>query len=74
MSQLSANPIRIADSTALRFRVGSEPGSPRQTGHTWVLGSAPNVVEQPQNIFVAVDNSTWTSSPSTGSNLARTSS
>ena len=66
--------MRMADSTAASLRVGSAPGSPRHTGHTWVLGSAPNVVEQAQNIFVAVDSSTCTSSPSTGSNRATTSS
>src|ERR1700752_93338 len=74
MSQCSASPIRIADSTAASFSTGSEPGSPRHTGHTWVLGSAPNVVAQPQNILVAVDSSTCTSRPSTGSKRAMTSS
>ena len=33
---------------------GIAPGRPRQIGQTWVLGSAPNVVGQPQNILVAV--------------------
>jgi hypothetical protein len=67
MEQFRASPIRIADSTALTLTTGSEPGSPRQTGQTWVLGSAPNAVEQPQNILDAVLSSTCTSSPSTGS-------
>ena len=57
----------MADSTATALSTGSEPGSPRQVGQTWVLGSAPNSVEQPQNIFVTVPSSTWTSRPSTGS-------
>ncbi len=52
---------------ALAFTTGSEPGSPRQTGQVWVLGSAPNSVEQPQNILETVFSSTCTSSPSTGS-------
>ncbi len=52
---------------ALAFTTGSEPGRPRQTGQVCVLGSAPNTVEQPQNIFEAVFSSTWTSRPSTGS-------
>ena len=59
--------MRIADSTADSFSLGSEPGSPRHTGQTWVLGSAPNSLAQAQNIFVAVDSSTWTSMPITGS-------
>ena len=59
--------MRIADSTAFALTTGSAPGRPRQTGQTWVLGSAPNSVAQPQNIFVAVLSSTCTSSPMTGS-------
>ncbi len=66
--------MRIADSTATAFTAGSAPGSPRHTGHTWVLGAAPNSVGQPQNIFVTVPSSTCTSSPSTGSKRATTSS
>ena len=31
-----------------------------------MFGSAPNSVEQPQNIFEFVDNSTWVSKPKTG--------
>ena len=64
----------MADSTAASLSTGSAPGRPRHTGQTWVLGSAPKVVEQAQNILVAVDSSTWTSRPSTGSNRATTSS
>ncbi|SHS76606.1 Uncharacterised protein [Mycobacteroides abscessus subsp. abscessus] len=48
----------MADSTAFSLTTGSEPGRPRQTGQIWVLGSAPKVVGQPQNILVAVDSST----------------
>src|SRR6476619_5407037 len=66
--------MRIADSTAFRFTTGSEPGKPRQTAQTWVFGSAPNAVEQPQNIFEVVFSSTCTSSPSTGSYEASASS
>ena len=40
-------------SIAARLITGSEPGSPRQTGHTCEFGSAPNVVGEPQNIFDA---------------------
>src|SRR3954463_10770744 len=61
-------------SIALRFVTGSEPGMPRQTGQTWVLGSAPNSVEHPQNIFVVVPSSMWVSMPSTGSYFASASS
>jgi hypothetical protein len=32
--QFNASPIRIADSTAFALTTGSEPGKPRQTGHT----------------------------------------
>ena len=59
--------MRIAYSIAIRFTTGSEPGRPRQTGHTWLFGSAPNVVMQPQNILVRVPSSTWVSRPMTGS-------
>ena len=55
------------DSIATSLGTGSEPGRPRQTGQTWVLGSAPNVVGQPQNIFDTVPSSTCVSSPITGS-------
>jgi hypothetical protein len=54
-------------SIAAALATGSEPGRPRQTGHVWVLGSAPNVVEQPQNILDAVPSSTCVSRPMTGS-------
>ena len=57
----------MADSTALPLITGSEPGRPRHTGHTWVLGSPPNVTVQPQNILELVLSSTCTSSPRTGS-------
>jgi hypothetical protein len=66
--------MRMALSTPTALRTGSDPGRPRQVGHTWVLGGAPKVVAQPQNIFVFVPSSTCTSSPSTGSNSATTSS
>src|ERR1700759_2283764 len=52
---------------ARSFTTGSEPGTPRQTGQVCVFGSAPNVVMQPQNIFVTVPSSTCVSSPKTGS-------
>src|SRR5689334_4605419 len=55
-----------------RLATGSAPGSPRQTGQTWVLGSAPKPVGQPQNILVLVPSSTCTSRPITGSKSATT--
>ena len=67
MSQLSARPIRMVASMPARLATGSAPGRPRQTGHTWVFGSAPNSVRHPQNIFVFVPNSTCVSRPMTGS-------
>ena len=52
---------------------GSAPGSPRQTGQTWVFGGAPSKsAEQEQNILLAVLGRQWTSIPMTGSYLART--
>src|SRR3954468_10358568 len=63
--QCNAKPMRMANSTACRLSTGSEPGSPRQTGHTLVLGSAPKALRHPQNSFVAVLSSQWTSSPMT---------
>ena len=50
--------MRIADSTAFALTTGSAPGRPRHTGQVWVFGSAPNSVEQPQNIFDFVLSST----------------
>jgi len=67
MEQFSASPIRIVASIAARLATGREPGRPRQTGQTWVFGSAPKSVGQPQNIFVLVPSSTWVSRPMTGS-------
>jgi hypothetical protein len=50
---------------ARALATGSEPGSPRHTGQTWVFGSAPKVVGQAQNILVAVASSQWVSMPMT---------
>jgi hypothetical protein len=57
----------MADSTALPLTTGIDPGRPRQVGQVCVLGSPPKWAGQPQNIFVAVFSSTWTSSPIAGS-------
>src|SRR3954464_13018058 len=57
-------------SIALWFGTGSVPGWPRHTGQTLVFGSAPNTLAQPQNIFVAVESSTWHSRPMTASHSA----
>src|SRR5690348_1242031 len=57
----------MASSTACRLRTGRAPGSPRQTGHTFVLGGAPKLVGQPQKILVRVASWTCTSRPITGS-------
>ena len=57
----------MADSTALPLITGSDPGRPRHTGQTCVLGSPPNSLAQPQNILVFVFSSTCTSRPSAGS-------
>ena len=65
--QCVARAALSASVTAWRFRTGSAPGSPRQTGQTLVLGSSPNRLRQPQNSFVAVRSWQWTSRPMTGS-------
>ena len=70
MSQCSAAPIRMASSTACSLRTGSEPGSPRQMGQMFTLGSSPNALRQPQNSLVAVASSQCTSSPTTSSQSA----
>ena len=57
--------MAMASSTARWLSTGSEPGRPRQFGHTLVLGSSPNTLGQPQNSLVAVLSSQWTSSPMT---------
>ncbi len=59
--------MRMAYSIAFLLTTGSEPGRPRQTGQTWLFGSAPKPVAQPQNILVLVPSSTWVSRPITGS-------
>src|SRR3954465_10695870 len=67
MRQFSAMAASTANSTAARFSTGSGPGRPRHTGQTFVFGGAPNFVEQPQKILLAVSSWTCTSSPITGS-------
>ena len=61
----------VANSTAFSFNTGNAPGSPRQTGQTWVFGGAPNLVEHEQKILVVVRSWTWTSRPMTGSYFVR---
>ena len=63
-----ARPVAITSSTARRLMTGSEPGSARQTGHTWVFGAASAYAfEHAQNIFDAVRSWQWISMPMTGS-------
>src|SRR4051812_27575869 len=64
----SASAMRTAIRTASASSTGNDPGNPRQTGHTLVLGGAPNEVEQPQNTLVRVRSCAWTSRPMTASN------
>src|SRR2546423_15718143 len=63
--ECSASPMRMAYSTAWRLRTGSEPGSPRHTAQTLVLGSSPKELRHEQNSLVAVPSSQWTSRPTT---------
>lgn len=60
-----------ANSTAFRFRTGKAPGSPKQTGQTFVFGGSPKRVEHEQKILVTVSSWTWTSNPMTGSYFER---
>src|ERR1700690_3395082 len=71
MRHPSAIAASTANSTALRVSTGSAPGRPRQTGHTLVFGGLPKRVEHEQKILVTVKSWTCTSSPMTGSYLAR---
>jgi hypothetical protein len=57
MVQPSASAVLTAISTASPLMTGKDPGSPRQTGHTFVFGGCPKFVLQPQNNFVFV--SSW---------------
>ncbi len=59
-------------SMAFSLGTGSEPGWPRHTGQTLVLGGDPNSLRQPQNILVRVASSTWHSSPMTVSYASTT--
>ncbi len=52
--------------TAWRFRTGSVPGKPRQTGQVAELAGAPTVTGQAQKILERVWSWAWTSSPMTG--------
>jgi hypothetical protein len=63
-----AAPVASTSSTARRLITGSAPGSPRQTGQTWLFGRAPSyAVEHEQNIFDAVRSWQCTSTPMTAS-------
>jgi len=56
-------PKLIAFFTASIFKTGSAPGSPKQTGQTFLFASSPNDVGQEQNILVFVFNWICTSKP-----------
>ena len=60
---LIAVPKEIAFFTASRLSTGSAPGSPKQVGQTFLLGSSPKLVAQKQKIFVLVLSWTCTSKP-----------
>src|SRR5271155_1354289 len=69
--QLRASEASVANSTERWLRTGKAPGRPRQVGQMLVFGSAPKRLAQPQKALVSVRSWTWTSSPMTGSYLAR---
>src|ERR1700685_822774 len=73
ISQPMALAASTANSTACLLSTGSAPGRPRQVGQTWVLGSPPYSLRQPQKALGCGRSWTWTSSPMTGWYLARTS-
>src|SRR5690606_27344879 len=58
-------PNFTARCTASWFNTGNVPGNPRSTNDACVLGSAPYVVELPENNFDWVESCTCTSSPMT---------
>src|SRR5215218_1156158 len=60
----------MANVATWRLSTGSEPGRPRHTGQTLVLGSSPNWLGHEQKIFVAVASSQCTSRPTTSSHSA----
>ena len=57
----------MARVTAWRESTGKAPGSPRQTGQTFVLGSPPKRLGHEQKSFVRVRSWQCTSRPITGS-------
>ena len=57
----------MARVTASFESTGRAPGSPRQTGQTFVLGSSPKRLRQEQKSLVFVRSWTCTSRPMTGS-------
>jgi hypothetical protein len=63
-------------STAVLFTTGRLPGNPRHNGVMQVFGAiwASSIAAgfgASENILVAVESSTWTSKPTTGSNISR---
>jgi len=65
-----ARPAMTAMRTASRFRTGSAPGWPEQTGQVLVLGRVPNRVGQEQKSLVSVLSCACTSIPITASYAA----
>jgi hypothetical protein len=63
----TANPKRIARSTAPRFITGSVPGNARSTGEACVFGAAPKCVDEPLKIFDCVESCVCVSMPMTTS-------
>ena len=57
--------VLMASSMAFLLVTGRTPGWPVQTGQILVLGVAPNLVEQPQNILLSVKSWAWISRPIT---------
>ncbi len=62
-----ARPNWMARCTAPRFRTGSVPGSARSSTFACEFGSAPNAVDEPEKILLAVVSWACVSSPITTS-------
>ncbi len=55
--------MRTACSTQRQLMTGSMPGMAASTNETWVLGSAPNAVDAPENSLAFEMAWAWTSRP-----------
>src|SRR5690554_859295 len=64
-----ASPNFTAMRAASLLKTGSTPGSAMSTAHACVFGSAPYLVDAPENALLLVKSCVWISSPMTGSHF-----